>query len=591
VDGYRGPTGSIDRLDCTYLVPADHPDSPAVGFRLDAVARGPLVERFAGALAAVLDPADPTVWVIRHLDVGVTLPITMADGDALARIWAEGIAARIAAVVRGEAPLPPGEVTRYPDRAAYIAAFATDVATGAARDRWEYAPFAGLFAVAPGQAVVSAAAASGVPVVEIVARLARTGRLPAFLAASPPADSAAIWRTCRVEAGAAPPEAGLPAVWAHRAVLAVHGDETPVAALRLLGAVLADPGPRPAADALVTAVDHVVTGSAPRWGSVPGAPGWADLAASGRSPVVPAGEAPARSEPGSPVREWEAASEDTTVPRRPGTVHDGHPAYATAHAGVLLLLPSLLDAGLEEAVRSAAPDPYRQAVLRHRVVLRCLGPQATVAAGDPALRLVAGLDPAGAPPDDLAGASADALAAGMLGALAAQGRLDMAAVAVDTLPDPVSGRPLALLRTVPDDVWLVLGEGPRGRAHALNLLSTAGLRPDSLVDGDASGTGDLHFLGVGRGDAADLAVTVLARAGLRLFARRLLGFGRASAAHLAGNAFGTSGVVSAYPGVVEVVLEPGPLQVVLDLAGLDRLACPLPWLAARLLLRTAGGRW
>jgi hypothetical protein len=41
---------------------------------------------------------------------------------------------------------------------------------------------------------------------------------------------------------------------------------------------------------------------------------------------------------------------------------------------------------------------------------------------------------------------------------------------------------------------------------------------------------------------------------------------------------------------VEVALEPSPLQVVLNLAGLDTLSCRLPWTAGRLLIRTIGAR-
>jgi hypothetical protein len=585
----RGPTATIDRLDCVYLVPRDHPDGSAVSFRLDAVARGPLVESVAEALSATLDPADPSVWVIRRLDVRLALRIDAQDLATMARAWAQGIVAHIAAVVRGEVSLPDGDVVRYPDRVAYLVAFAIERIVRRASDRWEFSQFEGFAVLPPGAAVVSAAVAWELPVVSIVTRLAQAGRLQTLLLAATAADSTALWHACRGEGDGVDPQRAEHLVWRHRAAAGRAGGPVPVAALRLLGAVLADTAAADGATVAAAVTRYLArrhASPAPHADTAPGAEDESAGAEAPRTDPVAAGAHTADADAAAP-----APRRETAAPVRPLPAPGKAEEYASPHAGVLLLLPSLLDAGLDEGSRAAAADAAGAAALRHRVLLRCLGARTAVAAnGDPLLRLVAGMVPDDQPAEDHAGTDPDRLLAALVTALVAHGQCDLATVAVDTLPDPATGTPVALLRAVHEDMWLRLGPGddPRTRAHALDALAIAGLRPDTLVEGDAAAAGDLHFLGTGVGDPFDLAVTVMARAGIRLFARRLLGFGRATAAHLAVNAYGGGGLVRTRPGSIDVTLDPSPLQVVVTLARMDSLECTVPWLATELVLHAEG---
>ncbi|MFF5289017.1 hypothetical protein [Paractinoplanes globisporus] len=482
-----GPATSIERLTCTYLVPADHRDPAPLAARLDAVAGARLAGTLADALDAALDPADPSVWVIDRLELSVSLPGDVDDLDLLARLWARGIADRIAAVVAGALDLPG--VRRFPHRAGYLAAFAAALAAGDAHTRWEYATFAGLAAAPPGQALVGAAGALGVPVLDVIEVLARTRRLDSVLDRLGAA-AAPLWRA--LMPAAAPAVAvdapTLAAVWARRAVLAGRPDPSgPVARLRLLGVVRAGTGRALDPQRLVAAVDQVVS-LLDRFPS-------ADVPDS----AVPPGLGPlvARPQWTDPWSDIPAAG-DSATPAAP------EPASPTSlvcpYAGVLLIVPDLLAAGL-----SPAPEA---AEWRLRVLARCLGARlAAEALDDAALRLIAGVPP----------------------------------------PGPRPGIPV-----VP------------------------GLPTPS--------PSDAAFLGA---DPAGAVIALLAHAGVRLFAQHLAGFGNASLEHLHTNVYGVPGTVTVRPELIDVALEPAPLQVLLDLAGLDELVCPLPWLGADLVVRQA----
>ena len=78
--------------------------------------------------------------------------------------------------------------------------------------------------------------------------------------------------------------------------------------------------------------------------------------------------------------------------------------------------------------------------------------------------------------------------------------------------------------------------------------------------------------------ALDVLTTLICRAALRGFARRLMAFQTASPEHLYQNFFEGIGTVRNLPERIEVELPHCPLSLVLQLSGLDRQTFAVPWL-------------
>jgi hypothetical protein len=585
----NGPTATIARLMCEYLVALKHRDASGVAWRLDALARGQLSERCGAALSAVLDPADPSVWVIRRLDVGLVLPLGPGGTDAVAAAsWAEAIAGRIAGVVSGQVALPAGEAIRYPDRAAYLASFAADLARGAAAGRWEYEDLAGLMLVPVGRAVATAAQRLDVTVSDVMRRLAVSRRLEAVIAGLAAPDAEELWRACCAEASPGPVDPAAVAGLLARPAASAPALCPAAAMLRLLGAVLVDVAAAAAPGPVIAAVAEAVRlGGRPSVGGGRRTP--AAEAATGRRAGRRARATGERQ--GAAGVGLAAHSEPPLLPSPASSVCTGarpvFAAYPTPYAALLRLVPSLLAAGMDAATLAATQDVPAAAALRHQVLLRCLGRRAgPLATLDPALAVLAGLDHRD--PASEGRVDGDRLLQGVLAALAESGRADTATVALARLADPAGRGQVLLLRAVAQDAWLFCGAdgGERTRRRALSMIAASGLPIGSLMeDGPASGA-DLDFLGAAR----PAAVSVLAQVGIRLFSRRLIGFGQAGAGHLVANALSAPGTVTMLPGRIDVLVEPCPLQVVLDLAGLDKLTFAIPWLDAEVTIRTVGGR-
>ena len=82
---------------------------------------------------------------------------------------------------------------------------------------------------------------------------------------------------------------------------------------------------------------------------------------------------------------------------------------------------------------------------------------------------------------------------------------------------------------------------------------------------------------VAAGDPDD-ALELAARAAIEHFARRLLGFDRASTPYLVERFLPPGGVLTVTAETIHAELQPAPLAVVLVMAGLDTFAYRVPWL-------------
>jgi hypothetical protein len=162
---------SIGRAESMYVVPREHPAPGDLHSRTDRVLRERVV---VDVLPRIVDAAfaGPAVCLVERLDVDFAFAADRLDDDALAQLWSQEIARGLATAIRkGES------VIQFPNRAAFVAQYVTDVAAGRANGRWYYAPFASLAAVPTASAIREAILREPAIAFAVVAELARTRRL------------------------------------------------------------------------------------------------------------------------------------------------------------------------------------------------------------------------------------------------------------------------------------------------------------------------------------------------------------------------------------------------------------------------------
>ena len=556
--GDQAGSTTIRRLACTYALPRDLDDPTGLRFRLEEV----VGERLAEAVGAALGPADAadrgTVWVIRSLRADALVSATTDDLDVLARQWGGQLGDAILTVLRRG---PGGNVVRFPSRAEYVAAFVSALAARRANS-WVFEPLAGLRLLAPATALRVGAESADVPVAEVVAELAAARGLESVLAVSSPGQLEALWAACLGEAAARPPAAEL----VERVVAASARGIDPAAcastaaarSLRLFGAVAPQVG---RGSDVVAAVDAIVDGSAL---TTPLAR--AQVPKPAEQPTVAEGDVL------EDLAEEAGGAEARTVK---GSAEVDSTVFAAAGAPALLVLPAL------EAVGLGALDgtsEHEAAAVRARVLELLLGCPA-----DEAILLASG---AGAERDAVLG-DPDAIAEALLRTLDADGRVDGRRLRCQEVAYPDGDRRLALVRDAVTGAWLagalVHGSADPPWTRLVDGVARAlDRRPEAVgEDPDAAEklrppASDVAWLAPA--DDAEVALALVARAAMHHFARRLLGFERASMPYVVERFLPPGGIVTLTPGTVLAELPEPPLQVVLVMAGLDTVGYRVPWL-------------
>ena len=139
---------SIQRLRNVFVAGQDLASPQAMCAEVESSVQKAGLEQLSGTLDEVLDPADPSVWVVRRLRISFTIAEPLRGEGIWARSVAEGIRKL---VERG----PDGRNTvRFPDRASYWAWFLRDLSSGASA-QWWYQPLAGLQQLDLGAACVT----------------------------------------------------------------------------------------------------------------------------------------------------------------------------------------------------------------------------------------------------------------------------------------------------------------------------------------------------------------------------------------------------------------------------------------------------
>jgi hypothetical protein len=126
-----------------YLVPAAHPSPLRVRDRLDAVIARELPRALARAFDSWFSDGDPSIWIIRQLNIETAINI-IGDPEHISRALTAQIAKNLGATLHDG---NQDNVRHFANRAAYLASFLSDLAFGTAWSQWYYQSFAGLNAL------------------------------------------------------------------------------------------------------------------------------------------------------------------------------------------------------------------------------------------------------------------------------------------------------------------------------------------------------------------------------------------------------------------------------------------------------------
>lgn len=497
------------------------------------------------ALAPLLDPGDPAVWVVRR--IAVHARAGSHDEAAIAAAAAAGLRTAVARVLRGETV---DGVMRYPDRAAWLAALLWDHAHGRAGGRWVYARFAALDAVPVGLVPRQLFAAEPTDAIPALRRLEEEGRLVAWVEAiGERGATATLAGLCDV-AGGGGARAGYSVAVVRDALAAAAGPARPAASERAaLIAVV-----RMAATSPLVAVPAIAELRAAR--ALLGAGG-------GRSALVDdeglIAHLPHR--PGNAVTPARSRrrSDHADPSQRANLAVVRDEVLDTPHAGVVLLWRSVRELALD-ALLDELPDPARA---RLTLAAALAGPARAAAWADPALQWLTGCRPTRGqrplpPPSELAARFAAHLAE------------RAAPRTIERIVQPCGAVSIVQDRLTED--WLAIAPG----AHGQTVLPD---RRDPAIDA--------AFFGIARAPARR-PWTLFARAAYADFARRLTGLDRSSAAWLWSNVLAGWGRLA--PGDEAVLTMPSvPLDLVLRMTGLDGTRFAVDG-ARTVTIRLAGSR-
>jgi hypothetical protein len=684
---------SIERFNSQYVVSREHPAPDHVRVRLDDVMRTHLADACRETFARTLDPNDPSVWLIRRLDVIVALGADALQGDQCTHDWGAEIASSLTrTIARGADGL---SVLHFSDRAAYLAHFLGDLASGRSWDRWYYGEFETLRALPTSAAIRETLLREPQLAEAVLLGLgSATDRLVNVLTES---DALRFYDLCGGPAGIDSDvprsivEAALaawPALVPPSTFLDISAART---ALRLY-LVLRRDCPNAGARSVRSAVDSLL-GFARLVRRLDHASELIEHLRDGdlRSAV----EVARRSGGTLPVESLlfarRIAMGDTdlftnilrtlapasiSTPQRFSESAGTLEAFSTAFGGAFLLLPKLLELGVHDVIENA---PYvdsgdkTAAALRALVLLKGLGRErANAAVCDPAVSLAAGTESVSITEtlERLADkAATDAANEACLGrfldGFVASGRLDLRYLHAELIADSLVGLPVLLIRDLVTDTWLYAatvsdGDAPLSAAvdHGLGFVhgrtgttaecvlvdrSLAGsvvenvgtisrerfvwvqpspaleLMPISLrvpgatevttvlvspaarVSAQVRATLGAHLRRVRSGGAEldylsfaglpgrletnarfDLLWSLIARAVLRSFASRLVGFARSGPEHLYANFLEGRSFVQSRSGAdgeeLLVDLPRVPLHLILRMAGVDGQTYRIPWL-------------
>ncbi len=615
--------------------------------RLDGMIQTDVAEACAAGLVQAVTASDPSVWLIRELNLDLTVTSDPTQAEIAARQLGERLASTIQrTIARGD---EDGSVLHFQNRAAYVAQFVRDVAAGIAWGKWYYEEFSALLSLSTSRAICEALTARPDHTGSAIVSLIGIRGLQQVLARLTENDARIIfetWRNALQPFSSATSESTwvgrLLQVWSETpfresnagseyhpfrdglwwAALTVQRHSSGEAERALLEAVknLLD------LRAMLSFLDQAGREDVIRYlanGDVEGA---AKVAVRhGAYDPLATLEFYRRSMQGD--QDWAREAQGVLLGEQEylrksaaAKVIAHGPAIPSPHAGVFRLGPSFLASGCHNAL--ADLDQDQAAVVRHLVAVKCLGRSRAVgAAGDSALRLFSGLGGT-----SMVEAVRDPALTGRDWPTTALGSCWL----LDTVEVPPFGQAI-FLRNVLEDAWVwasFYGAGYAGFEdaveRAVSLVSQLSdtsspvllLRAEQATSakgvismnrdpgaieqlgrelhlplqqfqrGVRSMAEDVSYFSLGEAfpeipAELDLAATLLARAVLKHFARRLVGFDNSSADHLYRSFLAGVGFVRDTGERIEVELPQPPLSIILSLAGMLEEVYALPWIEGR----------
>jgi hypothetical protein len=682
---------TVEHFVATYRIPRDHPTPDELKWRLDRVMERRLPESCREILKPLLDPADPSVWCIRRLDLSLTLDAGAARDDQVSRAWSNRLVEAVAgAIARGA---DGDEVLHFPDRASYLARFVIDLVGGRAWDRWYFRPFDSLRSLPLSAALGEALSREPANTLKAILHLFRTGRLEEIIRPLTGRDASKVYDACFADVET-PGEVRvtregietLLQIWSH-APLQLESLNTSQNRLRLLATVANQSGTTidtslgASIDCLIGLADALRIANPTSPAGLDLRRGNSDAAITSIAPFVDPDsltdlrrfQMMAQGDP-----EWAAhfvltidPSQVSTRAVEPASKHAR--TLVTPFAFLFLLLPSLLDLAVPEVTESGPTVPDSgvswQKFLRFLIGLKLVGRNRIVAAlNDPALEMFAGSDTprfrdaCNQLSNSSLAAMQDASLRNLIERLYHQGIYRGRYLGVEAVPTGEESSLLLLVRDLPRDAWLhveyirrdpyvvqdvlgraletstgIVGSEPEWllirHGHEQELITAAAaaaLRP-KIAWIDANGSSALTPLNLGQsydgrrlsisaerselvpddfrsaastwlGRASlaegeleyfsvlgaspfvpitaevDVSVTLLARAVLKAFALRLMGFEWSSPEHIYRNFLEGIGTIRVDSSTIRVELPRGPLALILRMAGVNGQTYSLPWL-------------
>jgi hypothetical protein len=549
------------------------------------------------SLSYRLGDARAEVWRIRNLDLSFVVDISAPAAVHVAQSWGDHVAASIQKILDDGAE--GGDILCFPDRAAYLAQYAIDRAAGRARGKWYYEEFRSLDVLAAGRAISELLVEEPEWGAQTVLHLAESGRLEEILLVLTESDAHAILRQCfsSGESGASAKDLSqwsgrLLEIWNEGPVRQyVHASAADAlrwlarANLRFPGAAQ-DPAACAAVDGLLelqrvlsamssaVAADRLVRALAGE--SI-------CLEEAVRMALKEGAESPenglrflARIATGDP--DW--ASQAIAVLMKdqlPGPpVQLAYESMITPFGGVFLLGPALIELAIE--------DKEEAGLLRHIALAKCMGiARAAEAMADTALRLFAGDYKTRWP------AGCDAIpqpipAGNIVRMTGCEGRCLVA----ETIRLPWQEKEILLLRDFERDVWIYASVLPKEQALNLgvDLVREATGNVPQVSSSEPVTDHELSYFLFGSvwpdfNIDLDLSSALCARAVLKGFARRLMGFQASSPEHLYRNFLAGVGTVRNLSERIEVELPRVPLLLVLQISGQLTQTYSVPWLEGK----------
>jgi hypothetical protein len=345
-------------------------------------------------LAACFPSGDKSVWLIRRLDVHVSVGASSTP-RGLAKAVAVAVAGELARTF--EEGADGANVVRFPDRAIYMARLLSDCARGRAARRWEYGEFGEILARPASTAIRSIVASEPGTALDALIRMT-AGDQRVVLATLLPEDAGAVLESLRGESGSSRADPAQDVVAALKVLLARSElpSEPRAAALALFLEVARTVGGRPpvGTDERVRGVSQLT--AALRTATPDESRKLAGALVEGDWPHVDARTLEGLTE----LVSWPSAIRREAVRCLSGglsgkSAHDHRTDHLTTDLGGMFLLLPLLDEFPWTAATATWPylgaaDPSR--VLRFLTLVAVLGRDRNPAsASDPVLRLALGL--------------------------------------------------------------------------------------------------------------------------------------------------------------------------------------------------------